>query len=220
MVKSKSVKSVKPVKSVKSTKALSKKKPGKIKPNRGVWTARPTPSAGLLVPRRPSRKESLAFAHKVVDFLNSALAIDKAAVGYAMMHRVQCNEAIRNHPTIQSGTQHGSSHTSALGILNGICGISENGVSYIAAELVESYPGRPAYGCDVEKFSVIDHEIESDSVIHRKVKNSVQKWTVTMTLPKGIDSKKIEKISIEKSVGNKSSKVSPVKPAKRKSLKK
>ena len=65
----------------------------------------------------------------LIAFLNEALAIDHDAVAALVKHRVRCNEAMGNHPTIQCWSDvelpvflKGVYEVSMLGLLNGFCG--------------------------------------------------------------------------------------------------
>ena len=184
------------VMNVKPTKALSRKKPGKIKPNRGVWTANPTPLAKSLKAKAGVNNFSIAMARKIVDFLNSVLEIDRTAVSYLLMNRVQCNRNLRDHETVQCGTQHNAPFVSALGMLNGICGVNKHGVGHIAAEMLPVRDRDPVSGFNVDKFKLVDPNNKEDlnSLKDRKVRDT---WAVTCSIPKG--SKSLQNILIEKS---------------------
>lgn len=70
---------------------------------------------------------------EVLDLLNEACMLDLEAMNALVNARVDCNKELADHPTIQvrafkdEGFQVG-----LIGILNGIFGISEDGVGAIA----------------------------------------------------------------------------------------
>lgn len=75
----------------------------------------------------------------VVDFLNEIHKLDSTVLQQLIDHRVECNEQLANHPTVQVGTYFkpntDKSFTAVgfLGLLNGLVGIRDYGVGYIAA---------------------------------------------------------------------------------------
>lgn len=59
--------------------------------------------------------------HDIVDYLNGLLQIDKEAVSEIFTRRVECNEELADHPTVQVGSYHeGEYIVGALGIMNGL----------------------------------------------------------------------------------------------------
>jgi len=73
---------------------------------------------------------------EVVEFLNEAIKLNSSAMHMLINSRVQCNEALAKHPTIQvmKGPQGVDWSVGMLGILNGIFGINENGYGCIVAD--------------------------------------------------------------------------------------
>lgn len=74
---------------------------------------------------------------QVVDVLNEILAADPRAVHLLIEHRVRCNRALADHPTVQVGiTCYAESEATyevgLLGIINGICGRMPRGGGYVA----------------------------------------------------------------------------------------
>lgn len=65
-----------------------------------------------------------------VTLLNEALQADRAAVEALFAYRVECNENLAFHPTIQVGEYF---TLGFLGLLNGIFGINESMTGYICA---------------------------------------------------------------------------------------
>ena len=66
----------------------------------------------------------------MIAFLNELLALDAQAVTDLINSRVQCNEAMANHPTVQVGGETGKPETfrvGLLGLLNGYCGAYDDG---------------------------------------------------------------------------------------------
>lgn len=92
----------------------------------------------------------------VVDLLNDALVQDKQCIERLVAARVECNDALANHPTIQCGA--GSdriARVGLIGVLNGIFG-AERGRGLIGFEAPnESTPGQP---CTISRFMLLTHE--------------------------------------------------------------
>lgn len=59
----------------------------------------------------------------IVDLLNEAIRLDKAAIPVLMFHRVAVNAGITNHPTIVCAPRGNSSTLCPLGLLNGIASL-------------------------------------------------------------------------------------------------
>lgn len=54
--------------------------------------------------------------------LNEAVTLDRNAVDMLCEHRVECNDALADHPTIQvAGLPGQIAHVGMIGIINGIC---------------------------------------------------------------------------------------------------
>jgi hypothetical protein len=70
---------------------------------------------------------------RALTVLNEALQADPQTISALMNHRVICNEALANHPTIQVGIYEGEYKVGLLGLLNGLFGIQENKTGYIGA---------------------------------------------------------------------------------------
>lgn len=68
-------------------------------------------------------------ADEIIEFLNELLALDAYAIAMALTVRVPCNKALSDHPTVQSAKapDSGRREVSALGILNGLCGVFGEG---------------------------------------------------------------------------------------------
>lgn len=81
-----------------------------------------------------SIKESIS-VNEVLEVLNSAIEDDRDAIQRLIDSRVECNEKLAHHPTIQVGNyfEKGKFHVGFLGILNGLFGISETGFGVISA---------------------------------------------------------------------------------------
>lgn len=73
----------------------------------------------------------------VIDFLNELVKLDKLALERVMLHRVPCNNALADHPTVQVGYGPPGSlppwEVGMLGILNGLFGVSGDGYGFITA---------------------------------------------------------------------------------------
>jgi hypothetical protein len=64
---------------------------------------------------------------RIIAFLNELLELDPCAVTAVMTSRAPCNQQLQSHPTVQVGKFAGRVEVSALGILNGLCGVFEDG---------------------------------------------------------------------------------------------
>ena len=69
----------------------------------------------------------------MVAFLNELLERDRPAIAALIANRVPCNKRLAEHPSVQVGAQHGGYNVGLLGLLNGLCGVRENGYGLIAA---------------------------------------------------------------------------------------
>jgi hypothetical protein len=78
-------------------------------------------------------------ARAVVDFMNEALAVDRLAVEGLLFHRVPCNAAMADHPTIQvrSYDPPPIPTVSMLGLLNGLCGADEDSIGAVYVDMME-----------------------------------------------------------------------------------
>lgn len=75
-------------------------------------------------------------ANEIVDLLNEAARLDPEAMIELIQARVECNAALGEHPTIQTGRQEYGARgyeVGILGILNGILGTFANGWGCIQA---------------------------------------------------------------------------------------
>jgi hypothetical protein len=68
-----------------------------------------------------------------IDFLNSALALDRTAISALVAARVPCAPELGDHPTIQVWSHDGIRQVGMLGILNGLFGADETGWGAICA---------------------------------------------------------------------------------------
>lgn len=70
-----------------------------------------------------------------IEVLNRALAADPEAARLLFNYRVGCNEELANDPTIQVSSYRpkGTTTVGILGLLNGIFGIQDDGMGYLAA---------------------------------------------------------------------------------------
>ena len=71
-------------------------------------------------------------AERVVVFLNELAALDPNVLTELIEHRVPCNAAFAEHPTVQCTASPAT--VVLLGILNGLCGVNENGIGFVAAQ--------------------------------------------------------------------------------------
>jgi hypothetical protein len=77
-------------------------------------------------------KESIT-PQDVCDLLNELLKLDPECANALFSHRIKCNEAVANHPTIQvlQSTPFTSARVGFLGLLNGMFGVKKNGLGVI-----------------------------------------------------------------------------------------
>jgi hypothetical protein len=66
-------------------------------------------------------------ANKIIDYLNELTKLDKPAMGALISNRVPCNQQFADHPTCQCSSQNDGFYVGLLGILNGLCGIYDDG---------------------------------------------------------------------------------------------
>ena len=79
---------------------------------------------------RHVKKDSITIK-EVIDVLNDALSKDRYAVEKLFFDRKECNEKLAEHETIQIGFSNGVYRVGALGLINGMFGIDENGYGAI-----------------------------------------------------------------------------------------
>lgn len=75
-------------------------------------------------------------AEKVVVLLNEIHAADPAALAALVAARVPCNSALADHPSVQVGqTDDGGFEVGIMGVLNGLCGVDQQGRGAVAVVL-------------------------------------------------------------------------------------
>ena len=73
-------------------------------------------------------------ARRFIDTLNGLVKLDREAIEKLILHRVECNEELSNHPTVQVRQEQKNEYSlGTLGLLNGLVGIQDDGWGYIAA---------------------------------------------------------------------------------------
>lgn len=86
-----------------------------------------------------------------VAVLNSALEADRAAVSKLFAYRVECNAALRDHPTIQVGGGDKYSDVGVMGVINGLFGILPDGWGLIEAVWnTEGVPVIERFACTLD----------------------------------------------------------------------
>jgi hypothetical protein len=104
----------------------------------------------------------LVLAQRVVDYLNELTELDRVAVGALISNRVPCNLELANHPTCQVMAQNGGNHVGLLGLLNGLCGVYDDGPrknwGAVAARFDE--PKVEGAWCDLLGFEILPNEVE------------------------------------------------------------
>ncbi|MFA5999897.1 MAG: hypothetical protein WC783_02875 [Candidatus Paceibacterota bacterium] len=93
---------------------------------------------------------------RIIDFINELIALDREAISGLFTHRLSCNEALANHPTVQVQQEgEGNNYSvSLIGILNGLIGADDNQIGYIAANFDVVCPN----GCIVIENGLLDKE--------------------------------------------------------------
>ena len=75
----------------------------------------------------------------IIEYLNSLIKLDKDAIGRLIELRTPCNNNLAKHETVQvldEGTNNNPKYSvGLLGILNGLCGIDDDGYGFIMAEI-------------------------------------------------------------------------------------
>lgn len=69
----------------------------------------------------------LELAKRMVDYLNELLELDRPAIALLTSNRMSCNDKLADHPSCQVMLQHDGFHVGMLGVLNGLCGIDNDG---------------------------------------------------------------------------------------------
>lgn len=98
----------------------------------------------------------IILAEKVVGYMNELVELDRVCIGAMVENRIPCNEALANHASCQVMDQHGDVCVGLLGVLNGLCGIYDDGPKkgwgVIAAEFTEPVVG------DLKGFLIIPNK--------------------------------------------------------------
>lgn len=68
-----------------------------------------------------------ALADLIIERLNEIATHDQEALYRILTHRTTCNDALAKHPTVQVRGKDGTYSVSALGIINGLIGIIDDG---------------------------------------------------------------------------------------------
>ena len=84
----------------------------------------------LQIAHKDLRRAYLEFA---VEVLNQALESDPKAISAMMAQRFDCNKALTEHPTIQTG----ESDLGVMGLINGLFGVDKDGRGFIAGIWVD-----------------------------------------------------------------------------------
>ena len=84
-------------------------------------------------PKEPSDETDLALARKFVVLLNGMLKQDHQAIQCLVDNRIPCNAKLANHDTVQTLMTDNGFSVGVLGVLNGMCGVTEDGLGHIMA---------------------------------------------------------------------------------------
>lgn len=91
-------------------------------------------------------------AARIVSYLNELIELDRNAIAALIANRIPCNDLLASHPSVQVGAQYGGFHVGLLGILNGLCGVRDDGQGLIAA--IFETPESPGQDMDLCWFEV------------------------------------------------------------------
>lgn len=69
-----------------------------------------------------------------INALNDMVKTDRATIKNLLSIRIECNEALADHPTVQVMADNHKYRVGLLGIINGIFGANDEGIGFIAAE--------------------------------------------------------------------------------------
>lgn len=105
--------------------------------------------------------EDEQLADRIIDYMNGLLERDRVAVGAMVDNHIPCNAVLADHPTCQVRSRHGGFHVGLLGILNGLCGIIEDGpkkgFGLIAAVYGDGEDSEQGY-CSIIRFERVKNE--------------------------------------------------------------
>ena len=73
----------------------------------------------------PHSKEVLA--DLLIERLNEIAKHDPMAIGKLIDARVECNDSLADHPSVQVDAHHGPTAVGTLGIINGLIGVIDDG---------------------------------------------------------------------------------------------
>lgn len=82
----------------------------------------------------PGGAGGMTTINEAITILNTILEADRGALQQLIDHRVLCNEALADHPTVQVGAVNGEYCVGVLGVINGLFGVDERQWGFIAAE--------------------------------------------------------------------------------------
>lgn len=99
----------------------------------------------------------LDLAKRVVDYLNGLVVLDKPCIGALITNRIPCNQALADHPTCQVSAQHGGCYVGLLGLLNGLCGIYDDGPKKGWGAIEAVFAPKGQYAC-LRGFSIVSNE--------------------------------------------------------------
>lgn len=74
----------------------------------------------------------------VVNLLNGMLSLDRDAFERLISYRVDCNQQLADHGTIQVGIFNGSPKVGIIGVINGLFGVDGEGYGAIVAYFDEA----------------------------------------------------------------------------------
>jgi hypothetical protein len=99
---------------------------------------------------------------EAIELLNAALSLDPEAMKALAFSRVECNEPLAVHPTIQVIRVGEKNMVGLMGILNGLFGVDDRGVGAIAMELESIDTEEPIVytveNCRLTRFKRMPHE--------------------------------------------------------------
>lgn len=98
-------------------------------------------------------------AGRVVALLNELLELDRPAVAALTTIRVPCNGRLADHPAVQVVAQHWGFHVGMLGLLNGLCGVRDDGWGLIGAVFATAEDASAGTGESVRAGDLLRFEV-------------------------------------------------------------
>ena len=115
-----------------------------------------------------------------VKLLNDCLELDRDAVDDLISQRIDCNEDLSDHPTVQVRKIGKSYKVGTLGLLNGLFGIASDGTGAIAAVYDVECPNK----CTAKAMAKLTIEDDCPACGRRLILGKLLKFEVIRTREK------------------------------------